>query len=99
LYRLNLLRREFMNSLELWLEKGAIRSRPTKPDGSGISDRKLLHDFGLVKLETGAEGTRITWVMFGANWSSLIFLSDFMVTCVGPMTLRYFNARATPIEK
>jgi hypothetical protein len=30
--------------------------------------------------------------MFGANWSSLYFLSEFITTCVAPITLRYFNA-------
>jgi hypothetical protein len=30
--------------------------------------------------------------MFSANWSSLMFLSEFIMTCIGPVTLRYFNA-------
>lgn len=81
-----------MYSLELWIKNGAICPRPTKPDGGTISDRRLLHEHNLVKLETGNTGTRVNWVMFGANWSSLYFLQQFVVTCIAPVTLRYFNA-------
>ncbi len=81
-----------MYNLELWINKGAFCARPTKSDGGLISDRKLLHDNNLVKLETGPNGTRVNWVMFGANWASLYFLKEFIVTCVAPVTLRYFNA-------
>lgn len=84
--------RVVMYNLELWIKNGAICPRPTKPDGGAISDRKLLHEYNLVKLETGSTGTRVNWVMFGANWSSLYFLKEFIVTCVAPVTLRYFNA-------
>lgn len=80
-----------MYDLELWIQAGAICSRPKKPDGSPIPDRRLLHDHGLVKLQAGAEGTRISWVMFGPNWASLIFLSEFIMTCDAPITLCYFN--------
>jgi hypothetical protein len=46
----------------------------------------------MVKLVAGADGTTIHWVMFSANFASLIFLSEFIMTCVAPVTLRYFNA-------
>lgn len=81
-----------MYNLELWIDKGSFCSRPTRPDGGPISDRKLLHNNNLVKLETGTNGTRVSWVMFGANWASLLFLREFIVTCVEPITLVYFNA-------
>ena len=84
--------RVLMYNLELWIKSGAICPRPAKPDGGTISDRKLLHEMSLVKLETGSDGSRVSWVMFGANWSSLYFLSEFITTCVAPITLRYFNA-------
>jgi len=81
-----------MSNLELWIDKGTFCQRPTRPDGGVISDRKLLHDYSLVKLETGSNGTHVSWVMFGANWASLYFLREFIVTCVAPITLHYFNA-------
>jgi hypothetical protein len=81
-----------MYNLELWIDKGTFCPRPLKPDGGMISDRKLLHDHNLVKLETGPNGTRISWVMFGANWASLYFLHAFVATCAAPVTLCYFNA-------
>ncbi len=80
-----------MNNLELWISGGAICQRPQKPDGTALSDRRLLHDHSLVKLECASAGTTVHWVMFGANWSSLMFLSEFIVTCEAPVTLRYFN--------
>ena len=81
-----------MSNLELWIDKGTFCQRPTRPDGGFISDRKLLHEHSLVKLETGPSGTSVSWVMFGANWASLYFLTEFISTCVPPVTLRYFNA-------
>lgn len=81
-----------MYNLELWIKNGAICPRPAKPDGTAISDRKLLHEHNLVKLETGSTGSRVNWVMFGANWSSIYFLREFILTCTAPVTLRYFNA-------
>lgn len=81
-----------MYNIEFWIDKGTFISRPERPDGGIISDRKLLHDHNLVKLETGPDGTRVNWVMFGANWASLYFLREFITTCVAPVTLRYFNA-------
>ncbi|MFO1033019.1 MAG: hypothetical protein U1E15_02630 [Hyphomicrobiales bacterium] len=81
-----------INTVEFWINAGALCARPTRPDGRPIPDRKLLHEHGLVKLEAGADGTTVSWVMFTANWSSLMFLSEFVMTCLGPVTLRYFNA-------
>jgi hypothetical protein len=81
-----------MYNLELWIDKGTFCPRPTRADGGAISDRKLLHHHNLVKLESGQSGTCISWVMFGANWSSLYFLQEFVISCVAPVTLRYFNA-------
>ncbi|MCA0434180.1 MAG: hypothetical protein LCH46_13060 [Proteobacteria bacterium] len=63
-----------------------------KPDGSAYTDRHLLHAMSMVKIESNNSGTRIEWIMFGSNWSSLMFLGDFVVTCAAPVTLRYFNA-------
>lgn len=81
-----------MYDFEIWIKDGSICPRPTRADGAAISDRRLLHEFNFVKLESGQAGTRVHWVMFGANWSSLIFMNDFITTCTAPVTLRYFNA-------
>jgi hypothetical protein len=77
--------------LEFWISGGRIVDRPTKPNGEPVSERQLLHASDFVKLQTGTSGTRIEWVMFSANWSSLIFVIDFMMSCTAPITLRYFN--------
>ncbi len=78
--------------VEFWIDSGKVVDRPEKPDGALLSDRQLLHTQDLIKIETGPRGTRAHWITFGRNWSSLVYLSDFIMTCAAPVTLRYFNA-------
>jgi hypothetical protein len=80
-----------MYNLELWIKNGELCERPKRPDGAPMAERRLLHDSGMVKLESGPQGTRVSWVMFGPNWASLLFLTEFIKTCDCPITLCYFN--------
>lgn len=81
-----------MNDVELWIEHGNIVTRPTRADGSAFADRHLLHAMNMVKVEINSTGTTIHWVMFAANWTSLLYVIDLVPSCACPVTLRYFNS-------
>jgi hypothetical protein len=75
-----------------WIKGGQIIEPPRRQNGSIVADRILLFQQDFVKVECGPTGTNCKWVMFGANWLSLYFLSEFMVTMTAPYTLEFFNA-------
>lgn len=81
-----------MNSLEMWVKDGCLVARPTKPDGVVYSDKFLYDSFSMVKVETGADCTRIQWNMACANWASLLFTMNLVSACNAPFVLKYFNA-------
>jgi hypothetical protein len=77
---------------EFWVSKGDLVDRPVGPNGEKISDRQLLQQRELVKIEVGPNGTTIRWVMFAANWTSLYFAVAWIRAFSGPFTLSFFNA-------
>jgi hypothetical protein len=80
-----------MEKFEFWLENGTLVDRPIDEKGAPLSDRQLWQTRDLVKVETSALGTRMTWVMFAANWSSLFFAREWLSTLPAPYALEFFN--------
>jgi hypothetical protein len=81
-----------MQSQELWVSQAQIVSRPSGPLGERLSDRHILLQKELVKVEVSPQGTTLKWVMFAANWASLYFAMRWIETCTGPFTLNFFNS-------
>lgn len=80
-----------MEKQEQWIAHGKIIARPTHASGSRLSDKTLLFQQELVKVETTPAGTSCKWVMFGANWTSLYVLRELLSTYVAPYTFEFFN--------
>lgn len=75
-----------------WIGKGSLISRPVGPAGEALTDRVLLQQRELVKIEVNEIGTSISWVMFAANWTSLYFANEWIKPLASPFTLNYFNS-------
>ncbi len=54
------------------------------------TEESLLQRKGLVKAVISPKGTEISWPLFAANWSSLFFAMEWLMTAPGPYTLKYF---------
>lgn len=80
-----------MNKLEMWVKDGTLVTRPVKPDGTQYSDRVLFDTFHMVRVLSDDQGTHLQWNMTSANWSSLLFVANFVAACPAPFSLRYFN--------
>jgi hypothetical protein len=81
-----------VENLEFWIQGGRIVPRPAGLAGGRSIDRALLRERDLVHIAAGPEGTRIRWVMFTANWASLLFAKEWVKSFFGPYQLEYFNA-------
>ncbi len=81
-----------MTTQEFWIYKAKIIDRPNGDNGERISDRLLLQQREMVKLEINNGHTTVKWVMFAANWSSLYFAAMWLEAVNGPVTLSFFNA-------
>jgi hypothetical protein len=81
-----------MRAQEYWVSHAQLVSRPQGPLGQRLSDRHLLQQKELVKIEVSPDGTTIKWVMFAANWASLYFAMSWIESCTGPFTLNFFNS-------
>jgi hypothetical protein len=81
-----------MNDIELWISGGRVVDRPVRENDQPFSDRHLLHSRSLVKVSSSGTGTTIQWVMFAANWASLMCVGDMVASFIAPITLKYFNA-------
>lgn len=75
-----------------WIGKGSLVPRPIGPAGEALTDRVLLQQRELVKIEANEKGTTISWVMFAANWTSLYFANEWIRPLEAPFTLNYFNS-------
>lgn len=77
---------------EFWISKAKIIDRPMGPLGERLTDRQLLQQQELVKIEIANGRTTIKWVMFAANWSSLYFASSWLESLSGSVALNFFNS-------
>jgi hypothetical protein len=77
---------------EFWISKGVLVERPKGLKGETLSERQLLQQKELVKVEVGPTGTTLKWVMFAANWTSLYFAISWIRPFAGPYTLSFFNS-------
>ncbi len=75
-----------------WIGQGDLVKRPVGPSGEALTDRVLLQQRELVKIEANENGTTISWVMFAANWTSLYFANEWIGPLEAPFTLNYFNS-------
>ena len=78
--------------MEMWVRDGAVVARPVKSDGSNFSEKVLLDQYNMVKVESSPDGSRVQWNMGCANWSSLLFAINLISVCPAPVRLKYFNA-------
>lgn len=77
--------------MQFWIDKARVIQRPMGPNEEAVSDRYLLQTRELVRVETDAAGTEICWIMFAANWASLMFIREWIAIVRGPFTLKFFN--------
>ena len=76
----------------MWIRDGEFVSRPLKENGTDYQDKTLIDQLGMVRIESGAEGTEVKWNMSCPNWGSLMLAAGVLAACVGPFCLRYFNS-------
>ncbi len=77
---------------DYWVRQAQLVSRPQGPLGERLSDRHILQQQELIKIEISAAGTTVKWVMFAANWASLYFAMSWIETCPTTITLNFFNS-------
>lgn len=77
---------------EVWVCEGRIVPRPVDEHGNPCSERNLLQQKNLVKIELNQNCVSITWFMAVANWSSLYFVREWINAFEGPFELNFFNA-------
>jgi hypothetical protein len=77
--------------MQFWIDKARVIQRPMGPNEEAVSDRYLLQTRELVRVETDPAGTEICWVMFAANWASLMFVREWIAILNGPFVLKFFN--------
>lgn len=73
-----------------WIRNGELTH--ILPDTLGTSDSEMgfLARRGIVKVTENAEGTEFKWVLFSANWSSLLFLEESIHLFTAPYKFSYF---------
>ena len=81
-----------MKLKEIWVCDGNIVPQPCDEHGKPCSERSLLQQKNLVKIELGPHRVIIKWYMAAANWASLYFVNDWITAYEGPFDLIFFNA-------
>jgi hypothetical protein len=81
-----------MNGATMWIRDGQFVSRPKKDNGTEHQDKTLIDQFSMVRMHSDGNGTTIQWNMSCPNWSSLMLAARLTMACMGPFTLKYFNA-------
>lgn len=77
---------------EYWVLNGRIISGSELAALEASDERELLQRRGYVKITENEQGTTIRWSMFCANWSSLVFVSEWVLGAFGPVQLQYYSA-------
>ncbi len=73
-----------------WIINGELTHILPDTIGMGRSEMAFLAQRGIVKVTENANGVEFKWVLFSANWSSLLFLEEYIHLFTGPYTFNYF---------
>ncbi len=78
--------------MEMWVRDGAVVPRPVKADGTDYSDKALIDQLNMVKVESSPAGSLVQWNMGCANWASVLFTANLITVSPAPVRIKYFNA-------